>query len=414
MTALLTSENAQMAFARFQAVHPVRIHRAGNNAELRQFVNFPKALFGNLPQWIDPLDLEVRRFVSDRHPFRLHGEAELLLAKRDQEVVGRVLVSDDPRFNAVHGTNAGCFGMFHSIDDQMVADQLLNAAARWIRQRGRTQLLGPIDYSTNYQAGLLIDGFNTPPRIFMNHNPPYYVRLLENWGLRKAKDLYAWWFDRDNSIDDDWRSRVARLAERFGVVIRPVRMDRFDEEVALCRDLYNEAWQDNWGFVKMTEAEFNEFAQGLKKIANPNMVLIAEVQGIPVGLAITVPDLNEAIAPLGGRLTRFGLPVGLARLLGRMKKIKTARLAALGVTPGYRRRGIAEMLIQHTFDYGKDVLGYTGAELSWTLEDNPMINRAIERVGGHRYKTYRVYQRDLVAPAGRIRQRTLAALPVQK
>ncbi len=394
MTACLTTEALQADFSRFKAVHRIRILPARCGSEISEFVNFPKDLFRTCPGWINPLDMEVRRFVSAKHPFRRHGDAELLLAVRGNSVVGRALVSDDPRYNDLHETNAACFGMYHSIDDQGVANQLLDAATRWARERGRTSLMGPIDYSTNYQAGLLVEGFETPPRIFMNHNPPYYARLFENWGLRKAKDLYAWWFTRDNSINDQWRSRVARLADRFGVVIRPIRMNDFARDVALCRQIYNEAWQDNWGFVQMTTEEFDEFAHGLKKIGNPNMVLIAEVQGQPVGLAITVPDLNEAIAPLGGRLARFGLPLGLARLLYRMRHVKTARLAALGVTPGFRRRGIAEMLIQRTFDYGKDVLGYTGAELSWTLEDNTMINRAIERVGGRRYKTYRVYERD--------------------
>ncbi len=398
MTACLTTEALQADFARFKSVHRIRILPARSGSEISEFINFPKNLFRAQPGWVDPLDMEVRRFISARHPFRLHGDAELLLAVRGRAVVGRMLVSDDPRYNELHGTNAGCFGMFHCVDDQSVANQLLDGGTRWLRERGRETLMGPIDYSTNYQAGLLVEGFETPPRIFMNHNPPYYARLFENWGLRKAKDMYAWWFTRDNQINDEWRSRVSRLADRFGVVIRPIRMNDFEKDVALCRHVYNEAWHDNWGFVQMTNEEFDEFAHGLKKIGNPNMVLIAEVKGEPVGLAITVPDLNEAIAPLGGRLTRFGVPVGLARLLYRMRRIKTARLAALGVTSGYRRRGIAEMLIQRTFDYGKDVLGYTGAELSWTLEDNDMINRAIERVGGRRYKTYRVYQRDFTAP----------------
>jgi GNAT superfamily N-acetyltransferase len=392
----ISTDNSKTAAAVNDQSAAIEIVRVQTKSQLQQFIDFPKHLLRDDANWIAPLDFEVKRFVSKKHSFREHGEAELLTAIHGKRVVGRLMVTDDPRFNIQHDSNLGCFGMFHSVDDQRVANQLLNAASRWLQARGRSRILGPIDYSTNYQTGLLIDGFDSPQRFLMNHNPPYYERLLENWGLRKAKDLYAWWFTRTNCIDDAWRTRVARLAKRFGVVIRPINMKNLNVEIESCLNLYNEAWQDNWGFVKMTSAEFHEFAHGLKQIADPRMVLIAEVKGKPVGLAITIPDVNEAIAPLNGRLVQFGLPVGLARMLVRMKKIKTGRLAALGVMPGYRRRGVAEMLIQRTFDYGKDVLGYTGAELSWTLEDNAAMNRSIERVGGSRYKTFRIYDREIV------------------
>jgi GNAT superfamily N-acetyltransferase len=371
-------------------IQPVRSRR-----DLADFIDLPKRLFRNQECWVDRLDVEVKRFLSRKHPFHLHGEAALLLARSGNTVVGRIMASDDPLYNEQHHANAGCFGMFDAIDDQRVAGRLLDAAARWVRGRGRTCLMGPIDYSTNYSTGLLVDGFDTPPRFLMNHHPPYYQALLENWGLRSIKELYAWWFTRDNLIDDRWRSLVDRLANRSGVVVRPIRMKHIDQEIAVFRDLYNQAWEDNWGAVKMTRAEFDELAHGLRQFAIPEMMLLAEVQGRPVGLAMTIPDLNEAIKPLRGRLTTAGVPVGLVRLLWRMRKIKTARLAALGVLPEYRRRGVAEMLIQRTFDYGKDVLGYTGAELGWTLADNELINRAIERVGGRCYKTYRIYEREL-------------------
>jgi GNAT superfamily N-acetyltransferase len=379
---------------------PIRVEAVKSGRDINDFIRFPKLLFRNQRCWIDPLDMEVKRFVSAKHPFRKHGTASLFVARFDGRVVGRILVSDDPRYNAQHQSNMGCFGMFHSIDNQQVANQLLDTAARWLGDRGRTLMSGPIDYSTNYATGLLIDGFDTPPRMLMNHNPPYYQRLLQNWGLRKAKDLYAWWFTRENSIDDGWRSLVNRLANRFEIVIRPIRMKQFDREISLFRELYNETWRDNWGFVKMTKDEFDDLAHGLRKFAVPELMLIAEVRGKPVGLAITIPDLNEAIAPLRGRLSWGGIPAGMIRLIIRMRHIHSARLAALGVVPGYRRRGVAEMLIQRTFDYGKDVLGYTGAELSWTLDDNEMINRAIERVGGRRYKTYRIYEKSLSRGAG--------------
>ena len=396
MSVCVSSEHMHVDSQHQFASGPIEIQSVQSRSALSEFIALPSRIFHNDPCWIEPLELETRQFLCEKHPFRLHGTADLLLARRGGEVVGRLLISDDPRYNAQHETNLGCFGMFHSIDDQSVANQLLDAGANWLRQRGRTKIIGPIDYSTNYSAGLLVEGFDTPPRVMMNHHPPYYTRLLEGWGFRKAKDLYAWWFDKaTQTIDGAWRRTVNKLAQRFDVKVRPVRKNDFKSEIDRLHQLYNEAWEDNWGFVKMTSQEYYHLAQSLKKIAVPEMILIAEVQGRPVGMAITIPDLNEAAAPLKGRLTRFGIPIGLARLLYRLKRVKTVRLAVLGVTPDYRRRGVAEMLIQRTFDYGANVLGYNGAELSWTLEDNEMINRSIKRVGGRRYKTYRIYQRDL-------------------
>ena len=267
-------------------------------------------------------------------------------------------------------------------------------SSRWLRGRGRTGMLGPMDYSTNYSCGLLVDGFNTPPRVMMNHNPPYYEELLTSWGLTKAKDLYAWWFT-DNTRIEAWRPRVERLVRRSGVKIRYMRRDDVFQEIQTCKRLYNEAWNENWGFVPMSDAEFDDMARLLKHLAVAEMLLVAEVNGEAVGFSITLPDFNEAIGPLNGRLTRFGLPIGLLRLRTNLKRIKTARLIALGVLPEFRRRGIAEMLILRTFDYGRDQLGYTGAELSWTLEDNQLINRTIEAVGGTRYKTYRMFEKAI-------------------
>jgi GNAT superfamily N-acetyltransferase len=255
-------------------------------------------------------------------------------------------------------------------------------------------MLGPMDYSTNYSCGLLVDGFGTPPRVMMNHNPPYYEELLTSWGLTKAKDLCAWWF-ADNPRIEQWRPRVERLARRSGVKIRSMRRDNVYHEIETCKHLYNVAWQENWGFVPMSDAEFDDMARLLKNLAVPELLLVAEVGGQAVGFSITLPDFNEAIGPLNGRLTRFGLPIGLLRLRSNLKRIKTARLIALGVLPEFRRQGIAEALILRTFDYGHHQLGYAGAELSWTLEDNQLINHTIGAVGGRRYKTYRMFEKSI-------------------
>jgi GNAT superfamily N-acetyltransferase len=339
--------------------------------------------------------VEVKKFLDPKvHPFLWHGAAAQFLALRGGEAVGRILVSDDPNYNRVHGTNVGCFGMFESQDDEKVASALLDAAASWLRARGRTAIQGPIDYSINYACGLLIDGFDTPPRFMMNHNPPYYGRLLESWGLAKAKDLYCWWFDGYDPKLNAWQERAQRVAKRRGVTVRPFEKRNFQSELACLRVLYRSAYEENWGFIDMSDAEFQYFAKRLSEVADPNLVLLAEVDGKPAGFAITMPDLNEAIQPLHGRLTTWGLPIGLARLLWRLARVKNARVMVLVVAPGYRRRGVAELLIHQTFEYGRKTRRMEGAELGWTLEDNHVINRTIEAVGGRRYKTYRVYQKS--------------------
>ncbi len=373
----------------------LRIVEAQSRTEREDFIRLPWRIYGDDPCWVAPLLVERKAFINpQKHPFYRHAFAQPFVAYAGREVVGRIMVSDDPRFNAKNHTNLGGFGMFESIDDLDVAHRLLDMAERWLRSRGRTAVLGPMDYSTNYSCGLLVDGFDTPPRVMMNHNPPYYEELLTTWGLTKAKDLCAWWFSANPRIEE-WRPRVERLARRSGVAIRSMRRENVYQEIEICKILYNESWKENWGFVPMSDAEFDDMARLLKHLAVPEMLLVAEVDGRAVGFSITLPDFNEAIGPLNGRLTRFGLPIGLLRFRSNLKRIKTARLIALGVLPEFRRRGIAEALILRTFDYGHNQLGYTGAELSWTLEDNQLINRTIEAVGGRQYKTYRLFEKAI-------------------
>jgi GNAT superfamily N-acetyltransferase len=377
------------------ATPPVEIRQVRSAGDLRRFIKVPWRIYAEDPQWVPPLLVEVKEFLNPRkHPFYQHGEATQFLALRDGTPVGRILASDDPLYNQEHGSNVGCFGMFESVDDPQVAHALLDAAAQWLRSRGRSGVIGPIDYSVNYPCGLLIDGFDTPPRVMMNHNPIYYQRLLESWGLSKAKDLYAWWFTDPYDMVKKWRVRAERIARRSKVVVRAFRKSDFDNDVKRCQAVYNESMVKNWGFVRFTDPEFYYLAKRLSQTTVPEQVLLAEIDGRTVGFAITVPDINEAIRPLNGRLTTLGIPVGLGRFFHRLHRVKTARMLALCVSEPYRRRGIAELLILRTLDYGKNTLGYINAELSWTMEDNGPVNHAIEAVGGQRYKTYRTFQRD--------------------
>ncbi len=375
---------------------PLEVREVRSRRDLDRFIRLPWRIYAEDPHWVPPLLMEVKEFLNRRkHPFYKHGDAAQFIATRGDETVGRILVSDDPRYNQDRGENVGCFGMFDCDNDQATAHALLDAAAGWLTARGRTVIRGPIDYSLNYPCGLLVEGFDTPPRVMMNHNRRYYAGLLESWGLCKAKDLYAWWFVDPRDLLSKWRRRAERLARRGKISVRPFRLNDFHAEVNRCQQVYNAAMGNLWGFVTLSQAEFAYMAGQLKKLAIADQVLLAEIDGRTIGFSITLPDVNEAIRPLNGRLTRFGLPLGLLRLLRRKRHVKTARMVVLDVLKEYRRRGVAEMLILHTLDYGKNVLGYTGAELGWTLEDNDSVNRTIEAVGGKRYKTYRIYQKDL-------------------
>ena len=358
------------------------------------FVGLPWSIYANDRAWVPPLRREVRRFIDPAaHPFYRHGAAQTMLARRDGQVVGRILVSDDPRYNARHGTNAGAFGMFESIDEPMVAGALLDAAAVWLRGRGRTTMLGPIEYSTNYTCGLLVDGFATPPRLLMNHNPPYYRALIEGHGLRPVKELYAWWIDQAPDLRP-WLARASRIASR-GVTLRPIRKRNLPAEIERAKQIYNAAWYDNWGSVPMTDVEFDDLGRHLAEIADENLLIMAERDGQAIGFSLSLPDANEAFRAVGdGRLVRWGLPIGLARLLLGLRRIRTFRYLALGVLPGFQGRGIAEAMVLRTLEVALEA-GYTGCEMGWTLDDNTRINRAIERVGADRYKTYLIYEQDL-------------------
>lgn len=364
--------------------------------ERDDFIKFQWQIYQGDTAWVPPLLLERKAFLDRKHhPFYLHGDAALFLAKSGNEIVGRIMASDDPNYNAVHQSNVGCFGLFECVDDRAVADALFEAAVDWLRQRGRNEIMGPIDYSTNYVCALLIEGFEHPPTLLTSHNPPYYATLIESCGFSKAKDWYAWWFSKPAEA----AVRLRRIAARFGssslaVSIRPVNMKDQVGENRRLRDIYNDAWEKNWGFVPFTSAEFEHLTKELKPIAVPEFTLIAEVGDEPVGFILCLPDINVAFKKINGRLTTWGIPIGLAKLLYYKNRIRTARLVALGVKPKYRRSGIAEMLVLRIIEDAMIKRGFTG-ELSMTLEDNRLINRFLQAIGADRYKTYRIYQRSI-------------------
>ena len=373
----------------------IQVSKVTSRVERDVFIKFQWQIYVNDPAWVPPLIIERKRFLDrKRHPFYLHGDAALFLARKNGKIAGRIMASDDPNFNSLHETNIGCFGSFECIDDREVAAALFGAAARWVRNKGRTEMMGPIDYSTNYVCGLLIDGFRFPPTILTAHNPPYYRELIESCDFTKAKDWYAWWFADPSKAAMHLRQLATRLKTRWPVSIRPANLKDLRGESRRLRQIFNQAWEKNWGFVPFTEAEIEFMTEELKPLIVPEFAWIAEIGSEPVGFTLCLPDINVVLRDLNGRLTRFGLPTGLMKLLLYKKRVKKGRLIALGVVQKYRRAGIAEMLVLRVMEETMIKRGITG-ELSMTLEDNVMVNRFIEAIGAERYKTYRIYSKSI-------------------
>jgi GNAT superfamily N-acetyltransferase len=359
------------------------------------FVKFPWRIYRNDPGWVPPLILERKAFLDrKRHPFYQHGDAALFLASQNGEIVGRIMASDDPNYNSLHQTSVGCFGLFECIDNREVAAALFEAASNWLRARGRNEIMGPIDYSTNYVCGLLIDGFEYPPTLLTAHNPSYYAPLIETWGFVKEIDFYGWWFSDATAAAVRLRKLAARLQPRARFTIRHGDMRNLPAESVRLRRIYNEAWRDNWGFVPFTEAEFVHLTAEMKPLLRGDFTAVAEIDGDPIGFVIGLPDINIALQKINGRLTTFGIPIGLAKLLYHKWRLKKARLIAMGVRPQFRKLGVSEMLVLRVMEEGMVKCGFA-AELSMTLENNIMVNRFIEAIGATRYKTYRIYRRPL-------------------
>lgn len=370
---------------------PLQVRPVRGKKDLEAFLRLPWKIYRDDPLWVPPLRKALRPFFTGRHPFCLHASVVPLLAFKGGEPVGRVAAILDSRFVRYHGTKAGYFGFFESIDDLEVARALLEGVREVLRNQGMAEVIGPMNPSTNYECGMLVEGFETPPYIMMPHNPPYYPRMMEALGLRKAKDLYANLIIGDGTVPE----RVERIARRTykkveGLTVREVQKADFRQEVRRFMTIYHEAWAENWGFVPMSEEEVAFMAKELEPVILPKLGLFAEVGGEPVGFILALPNYNRVLKVLNGRIT----PWGLLKASWFKRKIEELRIPLLGVRPRYQRRGIEALLYVEVFRRGWR-LGYRRAEMSWILEDNHLMQKAIEAMGGRRYKTYRIYRGEL-------------------
>ena len=367
---------------------------ASNRSEVREFIMLPFRLYEGSPQWVPPLIAERKRHLDRRkNPYFDHAEAEYFLARRGNRIVGRISAQVDRRFNDVHQNDWGQFGFFECEDDPEVAAALLGAAAGWLRERGRDHVIGPLDFSTNHECGVLVDGFELKPQILENWHHPYYAGLLEGAGLTKAMDLYKWHLhvsDRESVLPVVF-DLADKLEPEHGITIRGMDKRKMHDEVMRFMEIYNAAWEDNWGFVPMTDAEVEHYAKELKPILDPNWAMVAETaDGETVGVALTLPDYNQVLAKLHGRL----LPFGWVKALRERKRVDKVRVFALGVKPEYQHTGVAAGLYKLHFDMAA-VTPQDGGEMGWILETNTAMNRGMEAMGGTIVKRYRIYEQDL-------------------
>jgi hypothetical protein len=361
---------------------------------LNEYIDFPHELYANDAMYVPELYMAQKdMFNRKKNPFFQHAEVESFLAQRDGKTVGRISAILNKNYNDYHKSNVGFFGFFDVINDYDVAKALLDKAAEWCRNKKLDAMLGPTNFSTNDTAGILVDGFHEPAKIMLTYNKPYYAELVERFGCVKEMDLFAYILYTKKASEKSIRlaqTLEERLAKQ-GIIFRNVNMKNFYSEVAAIRDIYNNAWSNNWGFVPWTDAELKHLADELKMIVNPNWVYMAEDNGVPVGFALTLPDVNEITKDFKkGRL----FPFNIIKLLLKKNKTKFVRILALGVKDNYRKKGIeAIFFAKNILQAQKD--NVVAGEVSWVLENNQEMKTSAEKLNSELYKTYRIYRYNL-------------------
>ena len=369
----------------------LRVVEAHSAALRKAFSDLPYRLYRRDAAWVAPLVGPERRRLDPRHnPFSSHGVFQPMVALRGDRVVGRILALDDRAYNLVHGTHHGFFGLFESEDDEEVVAALLSAATDWCKTRGADLLLGPMNFSTNDSCGLLVDGFGEPPTVNLAHTSYTYPELFDRCGMRKAWDYLAFKLPVDREPSGSVLHFAEAVRRSHRVLLRHPERHRYDEELDRLMALYNQAWAQNIGFVPMSAEEATAAAAALRPLLRPELILLAEVDRALVGFCVAVPDINEALKPLRGRLLSLGLP----RCLSLLSRIQAVRICSLGVLPAYARAGLPSLFYVEMIAIARR-LGYRFVELSLVLETNETMTHGIEALGGVPYKRWRIYQRPI-------------------
>ncbi len=369
------------------SVEPVTTRRGR-----RDFLNLPWTLYDGDPNWIPPLLFDQRGLVGfHRHPFYDDAEVQAFLAYQRGRPVGRIAAILNRAYNRQHKENRGFFGFFESIDDQDVADSLFEAAQRWFVERNIRAIRGPCNPSLNYECGLLVEGFDTPPFFMMTYNKPYYGRLIEGAGFQKSQDLFAYWghIDMLAGLDPKLLKICLQAAERFEVKVRPLNKRRFREELDMFLNVYNQSLGSTWGFVPLSPSEVRHLGSQMRHMIVPELAQVAEVNGKPIGAVFGLLDYNPRIKQINGRL----FPFGFIRLLSNRRGLKRMRVISANVVPEYQRWGVGLVLLNALVPNVKR-WGIQECEFSWVLESNTLSRGGLEKGGAKLSKTYRIYDRE--------------------
>lgn len=357
--------------------------------EINDFIDLPFSLYSKDPFYVPQLKRELREQFSSKNPFFRHADVRYFISKKNGKTVGRISSIINHRHISFHNEMAGFFGFFESVNDHEVSNALLYTVSNELKSKGMKAIRGPMNFSTNEECGFLIEGFGRQPMLMTPYNPPYYNDLMERYGMHKAKDLYAFIHDVKHKLPEKVL-RVAVIAEKRGIRVRPVDKKKFKEEMRIFKDVYNSAWEKNWGFIPLTDEELDYLGERLRQIAVPELTLIAEDDGKPVGFMGLLPDFNYVLRQMNGRLN----PFTIVKALYYSRKVKDLRLLLLGIKKEYRNKGVDALLFREGFA-GIKKGGYKSIEFSWILEDNIPVQRIVEMVGGSLYKKYRIYEKEL-------------------
>jgi len=370
-------------------VSVVYVQKVRTKKDFRDFLRFPWQVYRDDPHWVPPLIADVKDKLNvKKNPFFEHAERELFLARKGGEITGRTIGIVDRNHNSFHNEKIVFFGLYESLNDDETTRALLDAVAAWGQERGMNTLRGTVNLSLNEECAFLLEGFDSPPVVMMPYNPPYYLDLMARSGMAKAKDLYAFAMTRDHETAQKVRGIIDKIKKETTVTCRSFNKKKPDEEAELVKFIYNDAWEKNWGFVPWTENEMNHMVKTLLKLADLDLVIIAEDRGKPVGFAFAFPNYNEVLIKLNGRL----FPFGIFKLLAGRKKIKGVRAMVFGIVKDYRQSGVSYLLYSK-LDENAVKKGYQWCEMSWQLEDNEPVNRFVASLGGKVYKKYRIYER---------------------
>jgi GNAT superfamily N-acetyltransferase len=378
----------------------IDVRAVQNSRGIKEFIRVPWAIYADDPAWIAPLKLERRLHFSSLNPFFKHGRWQGWVAYMNDKPVGRISAQIDDLHRERYGQNTGHFGFLEAIEDTQVFSALCKMAENWLLEQGATEISGPLGFSLNQECGLLVEGFESPPVLMMPHSRPWYGKLLEEQGYLPAKDLLAYWVN----VDFEPSEVLLRVLNRYDgkIKLRTLNRSRFGEEMELLRDMFNDAWSENWGFVPFTRAEFAELGTSLRLLVPDEFIQIAEIDGEAVAFIAALPNINELITDLNGSL----FPFGWLKLIWRLKKGRavTGRVPLMGVRKKYQKKAIGSALTFLVVDAVRHKLferGIKEVEMSWILENNTGIRAFLENVVECSiYKRYRIYQKKLgVEPA---------------